>query len=78
MTHPADASIVPTGRPAGGNDPAGRPVQRRARAIVAVLAVTQTVGYGALYYPWLVVNDPSTNQFVEVPPSGHIIGIYAR
>ncbi|WP_290050164.1 phage tail sheath C-terminal domain-containing protein [Amycolatopsis solani] len=34
--------------------------------------------YAALYYPWLVVNDPSTNQFVEVPPSGHIIGIYAR
>ncbi|UOX92730.1 phage tail sheath subtilisin-like domain-containing protein [Amycolatopsis sp. FBCC-B4732] len=34
--------------------------------------------YAALYYPWLVVNDPSTNQFVEVPPSGHMIGIYAR
>ncbi|WP_370961940.1 phage tail sheath family protein [Amycolatopsis sp. cg9] len=34
--------------------------------------------YAALYYPWLVVNDPSTNRFVEVPPSGHIIGIYAR
>jgi phage tail sheath protein FI len=34
--------------------------------------------YAALYYPWLVVNDPSTNQFVETPPSGHIIGIYAR
>ncbi|MEV4145782.1 phage tail sheath C-terminal domain-containing protein [Amycolatopsis sp. NPDC049691] len=34
--------------------------------------------YAALYYPWLVVNDPSTGQFVEVPPSGHIIGIYAR
>lgn len=34
--------------------------------------------YAALYYPWLVVNDPSTNQFVEAPPSGHMIGIYAR
>jgi phage tail sheath protein FI len=34
--------------------------------------------YAALYYPWLVVNDPSTGQFVEVPPSGHIAGIYAR
>ncbi|MFI6303104.1 phage tail sheath family protein [Amycolatopsis thailandensis] len=34
--------------------------------------------YAALYYPWLVVNDPSTNQFVEVPPSGHMAGIYAR
>jgi phage tail sheath protein FI len=34
--------------------------------------------YAALYYPWLVVNDPSTGQFVEAPPSGHIIGVYAR
>lgn len=34
--------------------------------------------YAALYYPWLVVNDPATNQFVEVPPSGHLAGIYAR
>lgn len=34
--------------------------------------------YAALYYPWLVVNDPSTNQFVEAPPSGHLAGIYAR
>ncbi|MEU0791146.1 phage tail sheath C-terminal domain-containing protein [Amycolatopsis sp. NPDC005961] len=34
--------------------------------------------YAALYYPWLVVSDPSTGQFVEAPPSGHVIGIYAR
>ncbi|MFI0418850.1 phage tail sheath C-terminal domain-containing protein [Spongiactinospora sp. 9N601] len=34
--------------------------------------------YAALYYPWLVVNDPSVNRFVEVPPSGHLAGIYAR
>lgn len=34
--------------------------------------------YAALYYPWLVVNDPSTNLFVEAPPSGHLAGIYAR
>lgn len=34
--------------------------------------------YAALYYPWLVVNDPATNQFVEAPPSGHLAGIYAR
>lgn len=35
--------------------------------------------YAALYYPWLVTNDPfAPSQFVEVPPSGHVIGIYAR
>lgn len=34
--------------------------------------------YAALYYPWLVTRDPSTNRDVEVPPSGHLAGIYAR
>ncbi|WP_043622512.1 phage tail sheath C-terminal domain-containing protein [Nonomuraea candida] len=34
--------------------------------------------YAALYYPWLVAVDPATNRFVEVPPSGHLAGIYAR
>jgi MFS family permease len=58
MTHPAEASVVPTGRPAGGDDPPGRPVPRRARAIVAALAATQTVGYGALYYSFAVLLAP--------------------
>lgn len=34
--------------------------------------------YAALYYPWLVANDPSAGTDVEVPPSGHLAGIYAR
>jgi phage tail sheath protein FI len=33
--------------------------------------------YAALYYPWLKVNGPD-GQPIEVPPSGHIAGIYAR
>jgi hypothetical protein len=34
--------------------------------------------YAALYYPWIKVNDPATNQIIAVPPCGHIAGIYAR
>lgn len=35
--------------------------------------------YAALYYPWLVVTDPVTaTGALEVPPSGHLAGIYAR
>jgi phage tail sheath protein FI len=34
--------------------------------------------YAALYYPWLVVRDPSLRQDVDVAPSGHMAGIYAR
>src|SRR5262249_55202644 len=35
-------------------------------------------GYGAYYYPWIVVRDPLSNETVAVPPSGHVAGIYAR
>jgi len=34
--------------------------------------------YAALYYPWVEVLDPSTVQNVDVPPSGHMAGIYAQ
>ena len=39
--------------------------------------------YAALYYPWLVVRDPfpddpqNVGDF-QLPPSGHMLGIYAR
>lgn len=36
--------------------------------------------YGSFYYPWIRVSDPlaPTNTIVDVPPSGHIAGIWAR
>ncbi|MCM1565325.1 MAG: phage tail sheath subtilisin-like domain-containing protein [Dehalobacter sp.] len=34
--------------------------------------------YGAIYYPWIKVYDPLTQQLKEIPPGGHIAGIYAR
>jgi phage tail sheath protein FI len=35
--------------------------------------------YAALYYPWLRVSDPTSgSDLFNVPPSGHIAGIYAR
>lgn len=35
-------------------------------------------GYVALYYPWLKVSDPLTQDEISVPPSGAVAGIYAR
>jgi phage tail sheath protein FI len=32
----------------------------------------------ALYYPWIEVLDPQSNQPTAVPPSGHVAGIWAR
>jgi phage tail sheath protein FI len=34
--------------------------------------------YAALYYPWITVDDPILNRPVNIPPSGHIAGIWAR
>jgi phage tail sheath protein FI len=34
--------------------------------------------YGAIYFPWIEVFDPATNDNLVVPPSGHIAGIFAR
>lgn len=39
-------------------------------------------GFAALYYPWFEVRDPtstaSSNRRMNIPPSGHIAGVYAR
>ncbi|HWK25295.1 MAG TPA: phage tail sheath subtilisin-like domain-containing protein [Solirubrobacter sp.] len=41
-----------------------------------------TAGYdskfAALYYPWIEVQDPLTNQPMLVPPSGHVAGLWCR
>jgi len=35
--------------------------------------------YGALYYPWIKIADPfNGGRQIEIPPCGHIAGIYAR
>jgi phage tail sheath protein FI len=36
--------------------------------------------FGALYYPWILVDDPLllTGLVRAIPPSGHLAGIYAR
>jgi len=41
-------------------------------------ARTSDGGYGAYYFPWITIRDPFSNALVNVPPSGHIAGIYAR
>ncbi|MCG2783886.1 MAG: phage tail sheath subtilisin-like domain-containing protein [Anaerolineae bacterium] len=34
--------------------------------------------YAAMYYPWVKVMDPATEQMVNMPPSGHVAGLWAR
>lgn len=40
--------------------------------------LTSNRGYAAFYYPWLTVSDSTGMKTLNVPPSGHIAGIYAR
>ena len=36
-------------------------------------------GYGACYFPWIKVRNPfDTTDIIEVPPSGHMAGVYAN
>ncbi|MFZ4700043.1 MAG: phage tail sheath subtilisin-like domain-containing protein, partial [Candidatus Methylumidiphilus sp.] len=37
--------------------------------------------YGALYWPWITVTDPigrGSNPTRVIPPTGHVLGVYAR
>ncbi len=34
--------------------------------------------YAAFYYPWLRVYDPLSQGLKEVPPGGHVLGVFAR
>lgn len=34
--------------------------------------------YAALYHPWLIVFDPLDKRNIAIPPSGSMVGIYAR
>lgn len=36
--------------------------------------------YAALYYPWMIIADPfgRNGDIRYIPPSGHVVGIYAR
>jgi hypothetical protein len=40
--------------------------------------VRSVKGYAALYYPWIWVKNPSSGAQELWPPSGHILGVYAR
>jgi uncharacterized protein len=35
-------------------------------------------GYAALYYPQIIISNPVVTGRIQVPPSGHIAGVYAR
>jgi Bacteriophage tail sheath protein len=53
-----------------GLDPAGIRTQRN--------GLSSDGGYGALYYPWIVISNPVGPGRITIAPSGHVAGLYAR
>ena len=53
-------------------------VDRRTGAGRRQILPPVTSSYAAIYYPWVRVLDPRTNDTRLVPPGGHVAGIYAR
>lgn len=35
-------------------------------------------GYGALYFPWIMISNPFGSGQIPVPPSGHTAGVFAN
>ena len=57
------------GKAAGGDQPEQKPGLRPRQS---------DRGFGALYFPGITVRDPISGQLVDVTPSGHVAGIWAR
>lgn len=55
-------------------------IPREAKKVDEILAHRNIFdsSYAALYHPWLAVFDPLDKKNIAIPPSGSIMGIYAR
>jgi phage tail sheath protein FI len=62
------------------DSPFGAPPFGAGSVLLHRAAVESQRGYAALYYPWMMINDPAsrTGETKLVPPSGHLAGIFAR
>ncbi len=58
--------------------PALEPFGAGASAMTHRAGLLSDRGYAALYYPWVEVFDVLGQDTLMVPPSGHVLGVYAR
>jgi uncharacterized protein len=62
-----------------GEEEQREPARREAPARRGLRARPSDGGYGAQYFPWITVRDADNpDELINVPPSGHIAGIWAR
>ncbi|MEH6471166.1 MAG: phage tail sheath subtilisin-like domain-containing protein [Halopseudomonas sp.] len=53
-------------------------LQVEANRNIEQITINHDSSYAAIYYPWIRVNDSRLGDAVNIPPCGHIAGIYAR
>ena len=46
--------------------------------VSSIKGTERTSNYAALYFPWISVYDPVSKGNIFAPPSGHMVGVYAR
>jgi hypothetical protein len=74
------ATAQPTRRPRGGGEAGGEaPAAPPSADAGGLRPADSKPGFGAFYFPWITIADPlAPSTLVNVPPSGHIAGVYAR
>jgi phage tail sheath protein FI len=80
LTRAADGSASPPTTPAAEGDAATTPARGKGPK-PGLRPRDSDGGYGACYFPWLTGLDavnPDPLNLAQIPPSGHMAGIYAR
>ena len=63
----------------GGEGAPPEPRRRSSSSQGGLRARQSDNGFGAQYFPWITIRDPlAPESIVNVPPSGHMAGIWAR
>jgi uncharacterized protein len=62
----------------GSKSTRGRRAKRGDDDPAADGALPRQSNYGVIYFPWITIMDPLSSALVDVAPSGHMAGVWAR
>ncbi len=74
----ATASAPPKAKKAAAGDAAGTGAPPAPAPPGGLRPRTSDAGFGAFYFPWIMIRDPFSANVIAVPPCGHVAGVYAR
>ncbi|MBP1466296.1 phage tail sheath family protein [Candidatus Chloroploca sp. M-50] len=77
LTRVATVQVAAPPAAASGEDASGSPPRQPPKP-QGLRPRQSDRGYGAFYFPYIIVRDPLSGQQMAVPPSGHVAGVWAR